>query len=223
MNNQICKQLGIEFPLFAFSHCRDVVVEVSRAGGFGVLGGSSFTPESLEEELRWIDTHIDGKPYGVDILIPENLGDLAVCHSWEELRAQIPDTHRNFAMELLKRYGIDAASDALIEDRIPSIVDSVGERLLDVAFRHPIKLIVNALGVAPQSMISRARKHDVLVGALVGAPEHAIRQVNAGVDVIVAQGGEAAGHCGEVSTMVLVPEVISAVCLLYTSPSPRDS
>ena len=59
---------GVEFPLFAFSHCRDVVAAVSRAGGFGVLGGTTFTPESLEIELKWIDEHVNGKPYGVVLM-----------------------------------------------------------------------------------------------------------------------------------------------------------
>ena len=69
---EITKLVGADFPLFAFSHCRDVVAAVSRAGGFGVLGGARFTPESLEQELKWIDAHVDGKPYGIDILIPEH-------------------------------------------------------------------------------------------------------------------------------------------------------
>src|ERR1700747_1224562 len=73
MNTRICQMLGIDFPLVAFSHCRDVVASVSRAGGFGVLGATAFTPDQLDLELKWIDDHIDGKPYGVDVLIPENV------------------------------------------------------------------------------------------------------------------------------------------------------
>ena len=69
--NRLCALTGAEFPLFAFSHCRDVVAAVSRAGGFGVLGATRFTPEQLEEELAWIDAHVDGAPYGVDVLVPE--------------------------------------------------------------------------------------------------------------------------------------------------------
>lgn len=46
---------------------------------------------------------------------------------------------------------------------------------------------------------------------LVGAKEHALRLASAGVDIIVAQGTEAGGHCGEVSTLVLVPEVLRAL------------
>lgn len=202
--------LGVDFPLFAFSHCRDVVAAVSRAGGFGVLGGSSFTPESLEEELKWIDDHVDGKPYGVDILIPENqaLGpDIDV----DELVAQLPQKHVDFAVDLLRRHDIAVDRPDVVDRLFLPTLPEAGEALMEVAFRHPIRLIANALGIAPQSMIDRGRKHGVPVGALVGAKEHAIRQVNAGVDLLVAQGGEAGGHCGEVSTLVLVPEVIKAI------------
>ncbi|AMN47561.1 monooxygenase [Steroidobacter denitrificans] len=202
--------VGAEFPLFAFSHCRDVVAAVSRSGGFGVLGGSSFTPESLEEELRWIDSHVDGKPYGVDILIPEHQM-LGMDHSIDALLAQIPARHIDFTVDLLRRYGIAATPQEVVTRQLPSTLPEMGEALMDVAFRHPIRLMVNALGIAPPAMIERSRRHGVPVGALVGAKEHAVRQVKAGVDLIIAQGGEAGGHCGEVSTLVLVPEVIRAI------------
>ncbi len=217
MDSRIRTMTGAEFPLFAFSHCRDVVAAVSKAGGFGVFGAAGVTPEELETELAWIDAHIDGKPYGVDLLIPENLtvrtqrgmtrGDLA---------ASIPDTHRAFVKALLARHGVDAdrpLPDYRRDDptRPPPYQFETGEALMDVAFRHPIALIANALGVPPASMLERARAHKVACAALVGAREHAIRQVDAGVDLIVAQGTEAGGHCGEVSTMVLIPEVLRAI------------
>ncbi|HEY8352662.1 MAG TPA: nitronate monooxygenase [Sphingomonadales bacterium] len=208
---------GVEFPLFAFSHCRDVVAAVSRAGGFGVLGGSSFTPETLEQELAWIDAHVDGKPYGVDILIPEHQ-KIGLTASLDELVSQIPKKYVDFTVDLLKRHGIEASEKDVVSSSLPVTMPEVAEALMDVAFRHPIRLIVNALGIAPASMIERARKHGVPVGALVGAKEHAIRQVEAGVDVLVAQGSEAGGHCGEVSTLVLVPEVIKAIAPIRPVP-----
>jgi NAD(P)H-dependent flavin oxidoreductase YrpB (nitropropane dioxygenase family) len=211
MNNRVCELVGCEFPLFAFSHCRDVVVAVSRAGGFGVLGGSSFTPEQLEMELAWIDAHVEGKPYGVDILVPEHLAANPDELGERGIADQISPAHRDFTVGLLASYGVDIELDSLVSERGLTIAPSNGEALMDVAFRHPIRLIANALGVAPVSMIDRGRKHGVPVAALVGAKEHALRQVKAGVDIIVAQGSEAGGHCGEVSTLVLVPEVIRAV------------
>jgi NAD(P)H-dependent flavin oxidoreductase YrpB (nitropropane dioxygenase family) len=211
---EMTELVGAEFPLFAFSHCRDVVAAVSRAGGFGVLGGARFSPQSLEQELKWIDAHVDGKPYGIDILIPEHQAVKAGT-SPEAIAAMLPAEHRVFVENLLRRNGIEPKAE-LPQGRATTAYD--GEPLLEVAFNHPIRLIANALGIAPPMVIERARRHGVPVAALVGAKQHAIRQINAGVDVIVAQGGEAGGHCGEVSTLVLVPEVIAAVAKIRKVP-----
>jgi NAD(P)H-dependent flavin oxidoreductase YrpB (nitropropane dioxygenase family) len=212
MRSPICTMLGIEFPLLAFSHCRDVVAAVSRAGGFGVFGATAHSPESLEQELAWIDAHVEGKPYGIDVLIPENMstsGERDV--TWNSLEARIPQAHRDYTRDLLTRYGITPVTREVADD-VPQPFDGTRAlELLDVAFRHPIRLIANALGVPPPAMIERGRAHGVPVAALVGAKEHALRQVAAGVDILVVQGTEAGGHCGEVSTMVLVPEVIKAI------------
>ncbi len=218
MKSALCARLGVEFPLFAFSHCRDVVAAVSRAGGFGVLGATRHTPASIEVELNWIDEHVDGKPYGLDVLIPENLatrGEKGVTA--RSLAARIPQEHRDFVAELLKRNNVAPPAEAVREGAAPYDPDEALE-VLEASFRHPIKLIANALGVPPPSMIELGKRHGVPVAALVGAKEHAIRQVKAGVDVLVVQGGEAGGHCGEVSTLVLVPEVLKAIKPLGNIP-----
>jgi len=212
MKSPICDMLGVEFPLLAFSHCRDVVAAVSRAGGFGVLGATAHSPQTLEQELTWIDDHVDGKPYGIDVLIPENIstaGEKDV--TWKSLERRITPAHRDFTKSLLKKYGIDLRITEVSADQPQPFDGETALRLLDVSFRHPIRLIANALGVPPKAMIEMGKAHGVPVAALVGAKEHAIRQVAAGVDILVAQGTEAGGHCGEVSTMVLVPEVIKAI------------
>ena len=211
MKSPLCETLGIEFPLFAFSHCRDVVAAVSRAGGFGVLGATRHSPESIQIELKWIDDHVNGKPYGLDVLIPENLvtrGERGLTAA--ALAARIPQEHRDFVAELLKRNHVPAPNDQ-VRDGAPPYDPGQALETLEVAFRHPIKLIANALGVPPPSMIELGKRHGVPVAALVGAKEHAIRQVKAGVDILIVQGGEAGGHCGEVSTLVLVPEVLKAI------------
>ncbi len=211
IRNTLCETLGIEFPLFAFTHCRDVVVAVSKAGGLGVFGAVGYTPDELEVELHWIDEHIDGKPYGLDVLVPENLVIKdEVDKSMAALAQRIPSKHRDFVAKLLEQHGVKGGSELTL-DRPTLFTQELAEAQMDVAFRHPIRLIANALGVPPRSMIDRARKRGIPVAALVGAKEHAVRQVQAGVDIIVAQGGEAGGHCGEVSTLVLVPEVVRAI------------
>jgi NAD(P)H-dependent flavin oxidoreductase YrpB (nitropropane dioxygenase family) len=215
MQTQLCQMLGIGFPLVAFSHCRDVVAAVSRAGGFGVFGAAGTTPEQLEIELTWIDAHTDDHPYGVDLLVPENLAIRTEAGATQgSLAARIPNSHSAFVHDLLRRHDVDpTAGHDPREDpnRPPSYQFETAERLMDVAFRHPIRLIANALGVPPPSMLERARRHGIPCAALVGAREHAERQIAAGVDILVAQGGEAGGHCGEISTLVLVPEVLRAV------------
>ncbi len=215
MTSKLCQTLGIEFPLFAFSHCRDVVAAVSKAGGFGVLGATAFNPEQLAIELDWIDAHVDGKPYGLDVLIPENMAVKAEKDlTSKKLAERIPQGHKHFVDQLLKAHGVEGAGDharARSDDAPPPFWPDEAMELLEVAFRHPIKMIINALGVPPPAMIQMGRDHGVPVAALAGAKEHALRLAAAGVDIIVAQGGEAGGHCGEVSTLVLIPEVVRAL------------
>jgi NAD(P)H-dependent flavin oxidoreductase YrpB (nitropropane dioxygenase family) len=212
MKSPVCDMLGIEFPLFAFSHCRDVVAAVSRAGGFGVLGATSHSPESIEQELRWIDDHVDGKPYGLDVLIPENISTAGEKNvTWKSLEARISAEHRDFTRNLLRKNGIEPATNPVPENQPQPFDSARALEVLEASFRHPIGLIANALGVPPKAMIEMGRRHGVPVAALVGAKEHALRQVAAGVDILVVQGTEAGGHCGEVTTMVLVPEVIKAI------------
>jgi len=212
MKSPACEMLGVEFPLFAFSHCRDVVAAVSRAGGFGVLGATRHSPQSIEQELKWIDDHVDGKPYGLDVLIPENIstsGEKDV--TWNSLEARISPEHRAFTRSLLKKYGVELTTAEIPANQPQPFDADRALEVLEASFRHPIRLIANALGVPPKAMIEMGKKHGVPVAALVGAKEHALRQVAAGVDILVVQGTEAGGHCGEVSTLVLVPEVIKAI------------
>jgi NAD(P)H-dependent flavin oxidoreductase YrpB (nitropropane dioxygenase family) len=219
MKTPICDMLGIEFPLLAFSHCRDVVAAVSRAGGFGVFGATRYLPETLEQELKWIDDHVDGKPYGIDVLIPENISTAGEKNvTWKSLEKRVSQEHRDFTRNLLKKYNIELTTQSVADNQPQPFDAEIALELLDVSFRHPIKLIANALGVPPKAMVEKGRKHGVPVAALVGSKEHALRQVAAGVDILVAQGTEAGGHCGEVSTMVLVPEVIKAIKPIRTVP-----
>jgi len=213
MKSPICKRLGIDFPLLAFTHCRDVVVEVSKAGGMGVLGAAGHSAASLEIELQWIDEHIDGKPYGVDLIAPTSMAVTDDNNSPTEILERVPAEHRDFAVGILASHNIDG-SDLYQNQRGSSgsfLTKNKASNIIDVAFSHPIALIANALGVPPAYMLQRGKANGVAVAALVGAKEHAIKQVEAGVDIIVVAGTEAGGHCGEVSTLVLVPEVCAAL------------
>jgi NAD(P)H-dependent flavin oxidoreductase YrpB (nitropropane dioxygenase family) len=206
---------GIEFPLLAFSHCRDVVAAVSKAGGMGVFGAINHPPELLEEELAWIDAHVGGRPYGVDLIVPNKTALQSGPVNKDAIISMIPQAHKDFANDLL--HAKDISTDDLDATRASHIefLDNFtphgAEAVLDVALSHKgVKLLVNALGVPPQIMLDMGKARGVAVGALVGSAKHVASQVEAGVDLLIAAGGEAGGHCGDVSTLVLVPEVIRA-------------
>lgn len=219
MKTRVCSLLGIELPIFAFSHCRDVVAEVTRAGGMGVLGVAGFTPERLEEELAWIDAHCDGKPYGIDILIPNHYAKGATAAGVDLLRL-IPEEHTAFLNRMCQEAGIAALPEGEAEQmmraelaRINMTPESAAG-LIDVALRHPIKLLVNALGTPSREMVERLQSRGVKVGSMIGSLEHARAQVDAGVDLLIAQGCEAGGHTGRVTSMILWPQVVDAVAPL---------
>ena len=213
MKSVVCEILGIEFPLLAFSHCRDVVAAVSRAGGMGVFGAVRYSPEQLRQELTWIDAHCGGKPYGVDLIVPNQFEGKGEERDTVDLVKTLPRSHREFISGVLQEHNVDG--DALDEEEngrlnfARNLEEAGAADMLDVAFSFPIRLIANALGTPPRVMIDQAKSRDVPVAALVGTRVHAVAQIAAGVDILVAVGGEAGGHCGDISTMVLIPEVVS--------------
>ena len=214
MRTAATEMLGIDLPIFAFSHCRDVVAAASRAGGMGVLGAAWMPPEELEASLNWIDEHVEGRPYGVDVVFHSKV---AMLDDDRDPARILPAGHRAFVDRLLDDAGVprlpaDQATRFAREWAQKMVMTSAdSERSLQIALRHPVKLVVGALGVPPKHIVDEVHARGLKVGALVGAVKHALRQRDAGVDLIVAQGAEAGGHVGQVSSMVLWPQVVDAV------------
>jgi NAD(P)H-dependent flavin oxidoreductase YrpB (nitropropane dioxygenase family) len=216
MKTKVTDMLGVEFPILAFSHCRDVVAAVTKAGGFGVLGAVAHTPDQLEVDLRWIEEQTHGGRYGVDLLLPANYaGAEEGGLDAEAVRQLLPPAQQEFVDDILRRYQVPELPADLHAGSVRNVLANVAakgyEPLLELAFAHDIALVASALGPPPPSLITRAHDTGVAVAALAGTVTHAQRHQTAGVDVIVAQGTEAGGHTGEVGTMVLVPEVVDAV------------
>ena len=215
MHTEICERLGIEFPIFAFTHCRDVVAAVSNAGGFGVLGAIGFSPEELEVELKWLDEHVGDDPYGVDIVIPgkyEGMGEIDPVKLEAQLQSMVPDDHRRFARRLLDEHGIPETAPDQRRSGMMGWTEATGKPLLAAALRHDkVRLIANALGTPPADVIAEVQASGRLIGALAGSVKHALRHKDAGLDFIVCQGTEGGGHTGEIGSLVLWPEVIDAV------------
>lgn len=217
MKTQMCEMFGIEVPIFAFSHCRDVAAEVSKAGGMGVFGVAYKTAEQLDAELKWIDERVGGKPYGIDVLLPnkyEKLGEKQVTTD------DLPQAQVEFMRRVLDEAGIPRLPEGDARTMVQEFLDRINmtreqtEALLEVALRHPIKVVVSALGTPPRETVERLHGLGIKVGALAGKPQHAVRHKEAGVDFIVAQGMEAGGHTGKITSMILWPQVIDAVAPL---------
>jgi len=215
MQTEFCRRLGIEFPIFAFSHCRDVVAAVSNAGGFGVLGAVGFSPEQLEIECQWIDEHVGDNPYGVDLVIPqkyEGMGELDPSKLEEQLRAAIPSEHREFAAKLLADHGIPDLPPEERHHELLGLSLATATPQLDVALKHDkVTMIANALGTPPPEVVERVQASGRVVGALCGKVHQAVAHKQAGLDFIIAQGTEGGGHTGEIGSMVLWPQIIAAV------------
>ena len=215
MQNELCERLGIEFPIFAFTHCRDVVAAVSNAGGLGVLGAVGFSPAQLETELAWIDEHVGDKPYGVDIVIPmkyEGMGEMDPGKLEEELRAMIPEQHRQFVKTLLADHGVPELPDDQKAPELLGWTEATAGPQVEVALSHPkVKLIANALGTPPAEIVNEIQSTGRLVAALCGSVKQAIGHKEAGIDIVIAQGGEGGGHTGDVGSIVLWPQVIDAI------------
>jgi NAD(P)H-dependent flavin oxidoreductase YrpB (nitropropane dioxygenase family) len=216
MRTQLCETLGIEFPIFAFTHCRDVVAAVSRAGGFGVLGAVGFSAEQLAVELDWIDDNVGDHPYGVDIVIPgkyEGIGQQDPEKLATMLREMVPAGHHDFARKVLADHGVPELPEGESgSGQLLGWTAATAAPQIDVSLAHDkVRLIANALGTPPDDVIEQVHGSGRLIAALCGSARQARKHADAGIDIIIAQGGEAGGHTGEIGSIVLWPEVIDAV------------
>ncbi|MET9827796.1 nitronate monooxygenase [Streptomyces sp. NPDC006385] len=210
MQTELSKKLGVEHAVFGFTPFPAVAAAISRAGGFGVLGAVRYTaPDDLKRDLDWIEAHVGGRPYGLDVVMPAKKVE-GVTEA--DVEAMIPETHRQFVKDTLAKYGVPELAEGEASGwRITGWMEQVARTQLDVAFDYPIRLLANALGSPPADVVDRAHHRDVLVAALAGSARHAEKHKAAGIDVVVAQGYEAGGHTGEIASMVLTPEVVEAV------------
>ncbi|WP_425826850.1 NAD(P)H-dependent flavin oxidoreductase [Streptomyces fractus] len=210
MRTALTEKLGVKYPIVGFNRSPAVVAEVTKAGGFGVLAATAYSPKELDAQLTWIEEQVKGRPYGVDLLVPGKVAKGDPDGLIASLRAQIPDEHIAFVEGLMKKYDIPEYEEPGLygDSQAVNVNPDQVSALLDVAFSHRISLIANALGTPPPSLVERGKKAGVVVAALVGKPEHARRQLDAGVEMLIAQGTEAGGHTGTIATMVLTPEIV---------------
>lgn len=215
MKTELANRFGIDYPIFGFTPSQHVAAAISRAGGLGVLGCVRFNdPQELDDVLEWMHANTDGKPFGVDVVMPSKIPTEG---SHTDLDAMIPPEHRAFVERTLDDLGVPPLpGGSRVSAGVLGWLHSVARSHVDVAMAHAdkygqITLIANALGSPPDDVIATAHDHGVAVAALAGAKAHARHHVDAGVDIVIAQGYEGGGHTGEVTSMVLWPEVVDAV------------
>lgn len=218
--HKLFHDLGMEVPIFGFSHCRDVVLAISKAGGLGVYGAALHDDETIAMDIRWIEERIDGKPYGIDLLMPKRyVGAEAGGLSQQQASVLIPQAYTAFLDDMMSRYAVpefegwdDKEASEFAGGQRYTAEQAVG--ILETAFNSKCRLLVSALGTPPAWVVERAHAQGIRVAALAGKPQHALKHRDAGVDIVIAQSYEAGGHTGELGGMVLVPQVVDAVAPL---------
>jgi NAD(P)H-dependent flavin oxidoreductase YrpB (nitropropane dioxygenase family) len=219
MYSPLSEKLGMDHAIFAFSHCRDVVAGVSNNGGLGVLGAGWLSAEQLAEELNWLDDHVE-RSYGVDVVIPqkyEGMDEVDPDVLEKKLSTQIPDTHIEFANKLLENHGVPEWPEDMphIEPTLPGATYATALPLVEEALKRPkCRIIVNALGTPPDDVIKMVHDSGRLIGALCGKVKQAVAHKEAGLDFVIAQGGEGGGHTGEIGSIVLWPQIADAIAPL---------
>ena len=203
LQTRLSKRLGIDNPIFGFTHDSAVVAAICRSGGFGVLGATRHTPEEIAHELAWIRQQVGNRPFGVNLVLPTGMPE---TNDRAAIEAQLPETHREFVLNLQRKYGVPAASQAGMRSRFVRS-DEVAQQQLEVIMRSDVNLLACGIG-SPMDVIERAKSCGKLVLALVGSPKHARNALTKPIDILVAQGYDAGAHTGVIGTFSLVPQIV---------------
>jgi NAD(P)H-dependent flavin oxidoreductase YrpB (nitropropane dioxygenase family) len=206
LKNSLCERLGIELPIFGFSHSIDVTVAIARAGGFPVFGAAREVPERIGPELAAIRARLGKRPYGVDLMYPALAGDEP---SVAAARAKLPAAHVAFIEQLKAKYGVPAPTKpSFFANTVRN--EAFFRAQTESVLASDVDAVATAVGL-PRAVVERAKQAGKTAFALIGSPRHVRPALEAGIDVLVAQGYDAGGHTGPIGTFCLVPQVIEAV------------
>jgi NAD(P)H-dependent flavin oxidoreductase YrpB (nitropropane dioxygenase family) len=203
LHTKLCDMLGIEFPIVAFTHCKDVVAAVVNAGAFAVLGEAMHTPDEISADIKWIRDKVGGKPFGIDLVLPASAPPAGAL---EELAKEIPESHRQFAQEIKEKHNVPEPKGAQALHQWGGLNQEMARAQLDVVLEERVPVFTSGLG-NPAFILEAAHSRGIKVFGLIGKTRQAAREIEEGVDAIIAQGTDAAGHTGPVGTFSIVPEV----------------
>lgn len=209
LHTRLCDDLGIEFPIVAFTHCKDVVAAVVNAGGLAVYGAGGKWDDELAQDIRWIRERVGSKPFGVDILMPASVPPSGTSG---ELAEQIPPNYREFVARIKREASIPDPKPIPPSERPERRITTqeTARAQMDVVLSERVPVLASGLG-NPAWALEAAHARGIKVFGLIGNVRQALREAQAGVDYIIAQGYDAGGHTGEIGTFSLVPQVVAAV------------
>ena len=203
LHTAVCDRLGIEYPIFGFSHSMEVTAAITKAGGFGVYGATRDAPDTIAARLAEIRSMVGDRPFGVDLLLPVGMADK---NDWAAAEAEIPEAHKAFVGRLKQKYNVpDPIGKSFFSSMVRS--NELFEAQADAVLESDVNLFASAIGTPP-ALIERAKAAGMTTLSLVGAPKHVEYAKAAGVDLLVAQGYDAGGHTGPIGTMSLVPQIV---------------
>lgn len=194
--------LGIELPIvcapMGVVAGPELAAAVSIAGGLGLLGNASTEPDEMRRQIRQVK-EATGRPFGVGLLFPSRKAgappdrDAARARPFPEFLRALGEPGPAIDPGKRLRYDLEVA-----------------EERLEVAISEGVPVLSFGLG-APPHVVARAKSAGMTIICLVGSRRAARSVAELGADIIVAQGHEAGGHTGRVTTMVIVPQVVDAV------------
>jgi NAD(P)H-dependent flavin oxidoreductase YrpB (nitropropane dioxygenase family) len=205
LRTKLCEMLAIEVPIVAFTHCKDVAVAAINAGGFAVLGEAMHTADEIAADIRWLRERVGERSFGIDLVLPSSAPPAGTP---EELMAEIPEAYREFAQRIKQSYDVPDPAGPVALRQWGGLNKELGHAQIDVLLDERVPVIATGLG-SPDFLIGAAHERGLLVFGLIGMAHQAERQLVRGVDAVVAQGYDAAGHTGAMGTFSIVPEVAS--------------
>ena len=211
LHTRLCDMFGIQYPIVAFTHCKDVAAAVTNAGGIGVYGALGHSPDELNEDVRWMRERVGDKPFGIDLVFPASVPEKSL--GVEGYTAQISDAHWKFVDSIRQQYQVPERSAAAVAARPTNrggggfMSQENGRRQAETLIDLKVPILASGLG-SPTFILDAAHANGVKVFGLIGKVRQARREIEAGVDVIVAQGHDAGGHNSPIGTFSLVPQVV---------------
>lgn len=203
MKTKACRLMGVEKPIFGFAHSIAVTAAISRAGGLGVYGATHHQPDEIIAIAKQLRELCGDKPFGIDLLLPQAVGDET---DLDVVRDGLPEEHKAFIRKLEEKYNVPAPTQpSFFADNVRS--QPLFAAQVEAALTSEADVFAAAVGV-PASVIDRAKAAGKKTIALVGAPRHAAKALEAGVDMLVAQGHDAGAHTGKIGTFSLVPQIV---------------